>query len=165
MTTPPATLPGMTHREVLINDFTISPVSLGDLARAHRMTIPALAKWAGAPINKRMLEAIRDLSDTRTDLIVSHARTEAAHHLRRLASESDSAETQRKACVDLLRLGIAPAPAKGRGAKEPASAASADAAADGNAARRLLEALTAHDARAEADDDDAPETDRAEHAA
>jgi len=133
--------PAAPGRDTLIDDFTINPQSLADLARAHRMTIPALAKWAGAPMNRRTLEAIRDLSDARTDLIVSHARTEAAHALRRLAVDSESAETQRKACVDLLRLGIAPAPARARAPKPaPADGAHEAEAVDHDALRRVLEA-------------------------
>jgi hypothetical protein len=141
MTTHASMQTPQSHRETLMDDFTLSPLSLGDLARTHRMTIPALAKWAGAPLNRRVLDAIRDLSNTRTDLIVALSRMEAAHHLRRLASESASAETQRKSCVDLLRLGLAPGPVRGRSAKGGGPEAGAEGPVDAEAARRLLESL------------------------
>lgn len=130
------------EHQALIDDFTLSPLSLAELAQSHHMSVLDLARWAADAPQRAELHAIRDLSNTRTDLLVSHARTEAAHALRRLAAESASAETQRKACVDLLRLGLPPLPAKARAAR--AADASAELPADTDTARRLLEALTRH---------------------
>lgn len=131
------------EHQALIDDFTLSPLSLAELAQSHHMSVLDLARWAADPPQRAELHAIRDLSNTRTDLLVSHARTEAAHALRRLAAESASAETQRKACVDLLRLGLPPLPTKARAAR-PASDIPPDIPADADTARHLLEALTRH---------------------
>jgi hypothetical protein len=153
--------------ELLMDDFAQSPRSLAELARMHRMSIPSMLTWARVPVNQRTLRAIRDLTDARTDLIVSGARSEAAHALRRLAVESDSAETQRKACVDLLRLGL-PAPAsKQRGAREPSTSGAAEAGTDGDALRRVLDAMAERtDAElAGLGDPDGPDAVATEHAA
>jgi len=139
MTTPLPILTPTTESDQLIDDFTHSPQPLADLARAYRMTIPAMLSWARVPLNQRTLRAIRDLTDARTDLIVSSARSEAAHALRHLAVASESAETQRKACVDLLRLGVPASPARAKGAKDASTDSGANAATDPDALRRMLE--------------------------
>ena len=127
--------------DVLMDDFAHGPHSLAEVARLHGMSIPAMLTWARMPMNHRTLRAIRDLTDVRTDLIVSGARSEAAHALRRLAVESASAETQRKACVDLLRLGLPAAPAKARTGKDAGAPSHADSGADADALRRVLDAM------------------------
>lgn len=86
-------------RELFSNSLELEP-----LAHCLGIGVRDLANWADRPDTAALLTGVRRLSDERAELIVSRARTGAAHRLLELAQADDNPETARKACVDLLRL-------------------------------------------------------------
>lgn len=79
-------------------------LGLDELAERHALTLRQLTDLAQRPDAADLLSRTRRLADERADLIISRARTGAAHRLLGLAHDDDNKETARKACVDLLRM-------------------------------------------------------------
>ncbi len=103
--TPVASLPPADPSESeLIASLFSECDALDDLARAHGLSLRALIDWAERRDVLALRRSMRELADDRADLIVSRARTLAAHRLRTLVNSSSSEETSRKACIDLLRI-------------------------------------------------------------
>ncbi|MEQ9454410.1 MAG: hypothetical protein RLN76_07440 [Phycisphaeraceae bacterium] len=95
------------------------------IAEKHRLSTSELAEWAAREPTVRRLSALSTLADLQTQLLLGRCRLMAASRLLTLASadESGSAETARKACVDLLKLDRHPRPPHikaGRGALDVA---------------------------------------------
>jgi hypothetical protein len=88
----------------LIASLFSDTLALEDLARAHGLSLRALIAWAERRDIASLRRSMRELADDRADLIVSRARTAAAHKLKSFVESAKADETTRKACVDLLRL-------------------------------------------------------------
>jgi hypothetical protein len=88
----------------LIASLFSDTLALEDLARAHGLSLRALIAWAERRDITCLRRSMRELADDRADLIVSRARTAAAHKLKSFVERKETDETTRKACVDLLRL-------------------------------------------------------------
>ncbi|MEQ9460961.1 MAG: hypothetical protein RIG82_08425 [Phycisphaeraceae bacterium] len=82
------------------------------IAEKHRLSTSELAEWAAREPTVRRLTALSTLADLQTQLLLGRCRLMAASRLLTLASadETGSAETARKACVDLLKLDRHPQP-------------------------------------------------------
>lgn len=100
----PAHPPADASELSLIGGLFSQTSALEDLARTHGLTLRDLLAWAERPDVLALRRSMREVADDRADLIVSRARTLAAHRLTALASGAANDETARKACVDLLRL-------------------------------------------------------------
>ena len=73
------------------------------VAEGFGMTLEELALWAGRERTMRALRGLRLVADMQTQLILSRYRLTAAAKLVQLAGQDESAETARRACVDLLK--------------------------------------------------------------
>lgn len=73
------------------------------VAEAFDLSLEELATWAGRDRTMRSLRGLRLVADMQTQLILSRYRLTAAAKLLQLASQEESSETARKACVDLLK--------------------------------------------------------------
>ncbi|WP_428387541.1 hypothetical protein [Mucisphaera sp.] len=76
------------------------------IAEKHKLSTAQLAEWASRDKTVTTLTALCSLADLQTQLLLGRCRLMAASRLLTLASaeEPTSAETARKACVDLLKL-------------------------------------------------------------
>ncbi len=88
----------------LVSALHSDTLGLDELAERHALTLRQLTDLAQRPDAADLLTRTRRLADERADLIISRARTGAAHRLLGLAHDDDNKETARKACVDLLRM-------------------------------------------------------------
>jgi hypothetical protein len=88
----------------MLEDLLSRTLDLAPIAARHDLDVESLGSWAARPEIAAALERVRRLADQRADLIVSRARTGAAHALLSLATTGEG-ETARRACVDLLKLG------------------------------------------------------------
>lgn len=109
LTTDSAEPPEPTEHNLVCALFS-ETVALESLAKEQGLTLRALLAWAERRDVADLRRSMRELADDRADLIVSRARTAAAHRLEHLTSQAKSEETARKACVDLLRLRPAASP-------------------------------------------------------
>ncbi len=81
-------------------------LDLEEMCAAQEVSLEQLAAWASQTTTLSRLYALRHLADLRTQLMLSRYRAHAAARLIELTSGEESAETARKACVDLLRLNV-----------------------------------------------------------
>jgi hypothetical protein len=81
-------------------------LDLEEICAAQDVSLEELAKWASLVTTQSRLQALRRLADTRTQFLLSRYRAHAAARLIELTGGEESAETARKACVDLLRLNV-----------------------------------------------------------
>jgi len=81
-----------------------------DLADQEKISFANLAEWSNNTKTKSVLHGMCRLNDIRAQLLISRYRTLAAAQLFELSKEESGGETARKACVDLLKLCLAPMP-------------------------------------------------------
>ena len=93
----------------LIQSLAQGEQDLHTLATKHGMSLIEMSRWIDEPRQAKLLDALEQLNDSRTSLLVAAARADAASALRRMAT-AESNELARKACVDLLKLQRDPAP-------------------------------------------------------
>lgn len=97
-------------------------IDLHDVARQRRLTRRQMARWAGREHAGAVLDTIIAFAERRAAVLLATARAEAIRSLLTLARTRDTEkfEVARKACNDLIRMGIAPP------AREPAAGTLAD---------------------------------------
>jgi hypothetical protein len=108
--------------KALVRDLLLSERDAIAIGESHNFTLDDLAAWIDHEPNVRLLAALARLGDLQAQLLLSRYRLAAANRLIRLATSEGEGDLARKACVDLLKLDLAPpAPAdKGDGPDEEA---------------------------------------------
>ncbi len=96
-----------TRKRELLRDVLRGRHDLEELCQERKLTLEQLADWAGEAETRSTLASLRRLADLRTQLMISRYRAHAAARLIELSGGEESAETARKACVDLLRVNVA----------------------------------------------------------
>ncbi|MGI9012967.1 MAG: hypothetical protein ACR2GY_01815 [Phycisphaerales bacterium] len=96
----------------IISAIVEAQVDLNGLAEAGECSLEQLAAWIATVDHRQTLQALSDLADTCTQMLVNRYRAAAAARLFELANQDDPKmlETARKACVDLLRADLNPPP-------------------------------------------------------
>jgi hypothetical protein len=94
------------RERVLLAELIRAETDWVGIAERHRLTTSELAEWAARESTVKRLAALSALADLQTQVLLGRCRLMAASRLLTLASseESGSAETARRACVDLLKL-------------------------------------------------------------
>lgn len=103
---------------------------LRSIARRHGVSLDELARRSALPELSSGIASLRSLAEARASLLLARAKGDAARLLLSIASGSDSDETRRKACVDILKA-QATEPARTREEEDD------DAVADGAASSLL----------------------------
>jgi hypothetical protein len=80
--------------------------SATDLARENDVSLLAIARWAAQPQHVELLAGLVRLSNVRAQIVLTQYRTSAAAKLIEHAMHGETAETSRKACVDLLKIDL-----------------------------------------------------------
>jgi hypothetical protein len=103
---------GPTRTRRLIRDLVAAEHDLFELARRHRLLPDDLAVWVSDAANQQTLAGLCMLADLQTQVLLSRYRLLAAGRLIRLATaeeadpSSSANDTARRACVDLLKMGL-----------------------------------------------------------
>ena len=104
-----------------------------EIATGVGMTLAELSDWARDDANARTLEGLARLADLRAQMLLSQYRAAAAVRLIEIATDKETAELSRKACVDLLRADL--------GVFKPPLITNDDAAPPAPDERAILETL------------------------
>ncbi len=93
-------------REPLLEQVVAGERNAIELAEHNGWSLVQIARWMTHPGNRAVLSQLAALEDARAHLLLSRYRATAAIQLAAIACSAEPNETSRKACTDLLQLGL-----------------------------------------------------------